>query len=77
MILEMQHRTVLHQDLADLFSSQSLKLGLTDAIAIHVVCTHVVSGEGLHPIDQRRLLDDVDLPSQFPNTFHPAPQHQS
>ena len=26
-----------------------------------MVRLHVLCGEGLHPIDQRRLLDDVDL----------------
>mmetsp|Transcript_1278 Transcript_1278/g.3869 ORF Transcript_1278/g.3869 Transcript_1278/m.3869 type:complete len:406 (-) Transcript_1278:71-1288(-) len=46
-VVEVQHRAVLHQDLAD-------------AVAVHVVVLHVLRREGLHPVDQRGLLDDVD-----------------
>ena len=36
-------------------------LSLANAVAIYVVTTHVIGGKGLHPIDQRGLLDDIDL----------------
>mmetsp|Transcript_97211 Transcript_97211/g.251481 ORF Transcript_97211/g.251481 Transcript_97211/m.251481 type:complete len:283 (-) Transcript_97211:226-1074(-) len=46
-ILKVQHGAVLHKDLAD-------------AVSIDVVVLHLLRGEGLHPVDQRSLLDDVD-----------------
>mmetsp|Transcript_20638 Transcript_20638/g.57571 ORF Transcript_20638/g.57571 Transcript_20638/m.57571 type:complete len:363 (+) Transcript_20638:1234-2322(+) len=46
-ILQVEHRRVLHEH-------------LTNAVAVDMVIFHVLSREGLHPIDQGRLLDDVD-----------------
>ena len=34
---------------------------LANAIALHMICPHLIRGEGLHPVDQWSLFDDVDL----------------
>ena len=34
---------------------------LANTVSIYMVTAHVVSGKGLHPINQRRLFDDVHL----------------
>mmetsp|Transcript_35438 Transcript_35438/g.101873 ORF Transcript_35438/g.101873 Transcript_35438/m.101873 type:complete len:206 (-) Transcript_35438:358-975(-) len=45
-IRQVQHRRVLDENLAD-------------AVAIHVIVLHLLCREGLHPVDQWCLLDDV------------------
>ena len=43
------------------FSSLPVVPCLANAVAIYVVTAHVVGGKSLHPINQRRLFDDVHL----------------
>jgi len=46
-VCEVQHRGVLHKDLAD-------------AVPVDMIIFHILCWERLHPVDERCLLDDVN-----------------